>query len=83
MNQWRSTEETLNWFDGLSNKTNLTFLTFDIVEFYPSITEIQYLVMHWNLPENILQSTTIKDIEIDTILNARQTLMFTKGKTWS
>ena len=29
------------------------------------------------------EHTTIKDIEIAAILNARQTLMFTKGKTWS
>ena len=79
VNQWRSTDETLNWFDGLSNKTNLTFLTFDIVEFYPSVTEP---ILRKAL-EFAQEHTTIKDIEIDAILNARQTLMFTKGKMWS
>ena len=79
VNQWRSTDEALNWFDGLSNKTNLTFLTFDIVEFYPSITET---ILRKAL-EFAKEHTTIKDIEIDAILNARQTLMFKKGKTWS
>ena len=79
VNQWRSTEETLNWFDGLNNKTNLTFLTFDIVEFYPSITEP---ILRKAL-EFAQEHTTTKGIEIDTILNAKQTLLFTKGKTWS
>ena len=76
VNQWRSTDEALNWFDGLSNNTNLTFLTFDIVEFYPSITET---ILRKAL-EFAQEHTTIKDIKIDAILNARQTLMFTKGK---
>ena len=67
------------WFDGLSNKTNLIFLTFDIVEFYPSSTET---ILRKSL-EFAQEHTTIKDIEIDATLNARQTLMFTKGKTWS
>jgi hypothetical protein len=38
-NQWRNSEDTITWFDSLTNKDILSFLSFDIVEFYPSITE--------------------------------------------
>ena len=29
----------IEWFNGIDNKMNKSFLSFDIAEFYPSITE--------------------------------------------
>ena len=38
-NQWKNTREVINWFSGLNDKNQLSFITFDIVDFYPSISE--------------------------------------------
>ena len=38
-NHWENTTSVITWFKHLENKNNLSFLQFDIVEFYPSITE--------------------------------------------
>ena len=39
VNQWRNTDSVLSWFKGLNNKQKLNFISFDIVNFYPSISE--------------------------------------------
>ena len=39
LNQWRSTQEVMDWFNGLKDKKKLKFIKFDIVSFYPSITK--------------------------------------------
>ena len=39
LQQWRSTEEVLNWFAELKNKSKHTFMQIDIVEYYPSISD--------------------------------------------
>ena len=38
-NQWTNTNDVIDWFVKILNKRNLSFLGFDIVDFYPSITE--------------------------------------------
>ena len=38
-NQWKSTDNVINWFNKIPNKSELTFFKFDIVSFYPSISE--------------------------------------------
>ena len=35
VNQWKSTKDVLDWFNNLNNKSTLSFLVFDIVEYYP------------------------------------------------
>ena len=37
--QWRSTQDVTSWFESLEEKKKLSFIKFDIVEFYPSISE--------------------------------------------
>ena len=39
LNQWKNSFSVIDWFQKLNNKNTLTFLLFDIVEFYPNITE--------------------------------------------
>ena len=38
-NQWRDAQSVIQWFKRMENKAKSSFLSFDIVEFYPSITE--------------------------------------------
>ena len=37
--QWKNTSSILKWFKSLENKEELSFICFDVCEFYPSITE--------------------------------------------
>ena len=38
-NQWTNSTQVKRWFQSLQNKKTLSFLKFDIVAFYPSITK--------------------------------------------
>jgi len=38
-NQWKSTKAVIDWFKAAENKHQLNFICFDIVEFYPSISQ--------------------------------------------
>ena len=38
-NLWKNTSEVINWFKAIENKSRFTFIVFDIVDFYASITE--------------------------------------------
>ena len=37
--QWRNTTTIIDWFKQLQSNKNLRFVKFDIVDFYPSISE--------------------------------------------
>ena len=38
-NQWKSTASAIEWFKSIKNKQHLSFICFDIEEFYPSISQ--------------------------------------------
>ena len=38
-NQWKNTASAIEWFKSIKNKKHLSFICFDIVEFYPSISQ--------------------------------------------
>ena len=56
---WQSTQETLDWFLELPRGQNLSFLSYDIENFYPSITP-EVLKNHMILPNNTLKSQKTK-----------------------
>ena len=37
-NQWKNTNDVINWFNAIKDKSNYTMICFDICDFYPSIT---------------------------------------------
>ena len=39
VNQWKNTSSVLQWYKNLPNKCESAFICFDVVEFYPSITD--------------------------------------------
>ena len=71
--QWHSTSAVLEWFKGLEDKSDLEFFQYDIVSFYPSITEelfddaMTFARMIVDIPKNIV---------------ARDSLLFHDGKVW-
>ena len=39
MNLWKNTKEVLDWFKSIKNKPAHKFISFDVVDYYLSITE--------------------------------------------
>ena len=76
--QWRSTDEMLDWFKNIENKEQFNFIQIDIVEFYPSITSellneaIAYAQIH----------TNVDDLELKAIFNSRKSLLFNDEEIW-
>ena len=78
LQQWRNTSAVITWFNNLPNKQRCKFLTFDVVDFYPSISE--------KLLNNAInygkQFTLIDDHIINIIFHCRKLLLFTSDGTW-
>ncbi len=78
LNQWKNSHSVIEWVRGIQDKPNHTFLSFDIVEFYPSITEeLLNRVIEWAKP-----LTTISDDEIAIIKHAHKSLLFSGNTPW-
>ena len=79
INQWRNTSEASSWFQEIKHKHPKSFISFDIVEFYPSITEdLLDKAIAW-----AKQFTAISDNDIVIIKHARKSLLFHKNHTLS
>ena len=73
VNQWKNSHSVIEWFKNIHDKHKHMFLSFDIVEFYPSITEeLLNRVIEW-----AKYLTSIDDDEIGIIKHARKSLLFT------
>lgn len=78
VNQWKNTSSVLQWFRNLPNKRKCAFITFDVVEFYPSISET-LLQSALDFAANYV---TISDHDRHIILQAKQSLLFNNGNPW-
>ena len=76
--QWRNTQSVIDWFNARENKNKCTFIKFDIVDCYPSITE-NLLMDAINYDK---QHTNISPKEIEIIMHARKSLLFNKDEPW-
>ena len=78
LHQWRSTSEVIAWFDSVVNKARCSFLTLDVVDFYPSISAelldnaILFAESQIHVPPSVIK----------TIKNARKSLLFNQGVAW-
>ena len=79
INLRRSTREVLEWFRSFPDKQNGWFIGFDIVEFYPSITEKLLL----KAIDFAKQFNIIQDCEKDIIIHAKRTIVFKGEEPWS
>jgi hypothetical protein len=78
VNEWKISLSIIDWFNNIKNKPRHSFLTFDIAEFYPSITEALFdKAIAW--AQNYV---TISERQIEIIKHARNSLLFSNGKTW-
>ena len=80
INQWRNTNAAVEWFEKLPDKNKLTFPVFDIIEFYPSISEdLLKTCLEW-----AKKFIRISYIEYHTILHCRRSLLFdSNDKAWT
>ena len=78
VNQWRNTTIIMDWFKLLPQKDKSCFIKFDIVEFYPSISE-EVLNRSISFARSI---TTISDSVINIIHLSKKSLLFDKTSAW-
>lgn len=76
---WKNTQAVVDWFNNIPNKNQHTFISFDVCDFYPSITEelmtkaLDYAAKHTNI--------STEDREI--ITHAKKSLLFHKDQPWT
>ena len=68
----------IKWFKDLENKKNLSFIQFDICEFYPSISE-NILLKALNYAKNF---SNVTNDEMETIMQTKSGLLFSKNQAW-
>ncbi|KAJ8027867.1 hypothetical protein HOLleu_29941 [Holothuria leucospilota] len=76
--QWKNTMAVVSWFSNLANKSTTSFICFDIVDFYPSITE-DLLSQALNFA---LLNDAISEQDLDIVMHCRKSLLFHDGKPW-
>lgn len=78
-NQWRNTMTVIDWFKHIPDKDRCTFVVFDIVDTYPSISsDLPLTALSW-----AKTFTNITRQESDAIMHARQSLLFNNDKPWA
>ena len=77
LNQWRNTDAVLKWFNNITDKSNCSFIQFDIKEFYPSITEN---ILHQTF-KFAKQHTNIDKNDLRIINHCCKSLLFSDNKT--
>ena len=75
--QWTDTDQVLNWFTGLEKQT-YSFFKFDVVDFYPSISE--ELVTKSLKFAGIYTSVPTEDLSL--IKNACKSVLYEQGNLW-
>ena len=78
LKQWQNTAAVVDWFKNIEDKKSMTFIKFDIISFYPSITkELLKDAISW-----ARKFVKISKKEENTILEAKKTLLLKDGTTW-
>ena len=79
VNIWRNTYEVLAWFKAIKNRHKAKFITFDIINFYPSITK----ELLSKALEHASQYTKITTLDKEIIFHSKKTLLFNNGSPWA
>ena len=77
LEQWQSTKQVLQWFTNIEKKKDRFFLQFDIVDFYPSITE-DLLKKALKFTEE--QGFPLTKQQKEIVMNARKSLLYARTK---
>ena len=78
VNQWKNTEMDIQWFKSIEQKSKCSFIQFDIMEFYPSITE--------KILEDVIifakQHIEIVEKDLRIIRHCRKSLLYHEDIAW-
>ena len=77
-NQWKHTAAVLNWFSNIKNKNQYSFIAFDVVDVYPSIS-LDLLNAALDFASNY---DNITDDERQIIIRAKKSCLFSSGEQW-
>ena len=76
--QWKNSDSVIEWFKNIPNKSSHSFISFDVVEFYPSITD--------DLLNKALTFASefeeITEKERHIIVQAKNSLLFNETEAW-
>jgi hypothetical protein len=78
MNQWKNTKSVLTWFNNIADKDQHSFIAFDVVDFYPSIS-IELLDAALDFASNY---DNITDEEREIIMHAKTSCLHSSGNYW-
>ena len=79
LNQWKNSHSVIEWFKNLKNKKNLSFIIFDVVNYYPSIT-LELLLEALNWANNFVEIT---NEEKEIIVETKKSLLYFNGEAWT
>ena len=77
-NQWKNTTSVIEWFKAIENKQHHSFICFDIVEFYPSISQdlLNRALDFASAYDNITSD------ERNIIIHAKNSILIHKQQSW-
>ena len=70
--------EVLKWFKNINNKNMFTFMKFDVVQFYTSISKILFI----NSIEFQKKNIDVSNDQIKIILHSCKTTIFFNDECW-
>lgn len=79
VNLWKSTNNTIEWFKAIPEKEKHAFITFDVCDFYPSISEDLLL----KALDYASKFTTITPQDHHIIIHAKNSLLYHQNSTWT
>ena len=74
----KNTSAVLSWFTHITNKSNYSFIAFDVVDFYPSIS-IDLLTAALNFASKY---DNITDEEREIIIHAKKSYVYHLNEHW-
>ena len=75
--QWTNTDQVLNWFTSLDKQAH-SFFKFDVVDFYPSISE-ELVIKSLNFADTY---TKVPTENLGLIRNAFKSVLCEQGNLW-
>ena len=79
VNMWKSTNNTIEWFKAIQEKYKHAFITFDVCDFYPSISEELLL----NALDYASRFTTITQQDHHIIIHVKRSLLYHQNSLWT
>ena len=79
LKQWQNPDAVIEWFESIERKKFNTFIKFDVINFYPSITQkILSDAIKW-----ARKFVTITPEDENSIMEAKKSLLFKDGVPWA